>query len=152
MILEEAPATLGLLTNRHTNGISNGHSNGIQNKASNNILTNGHASNEPVQRLFVLSAKSESSLSSYLSSFAEYLDLHTAGESENFAKNLSFTLGQRRTHYPYRVATIADSVDDLKAQLSNVKISKMKNRAVGYVFTGQGAQYVSFRFSFWILH
>ena len=68
----------------------------------------------------------------------EYLD--TAPGSSNFMKDLSFTLGQRRTQYPYRITATADSVTSLKAQLTASKISKTKDRIIAYVFTGQGAQ------------
>lgn len=87
---------------------------------------------------FVFSAKSESTLASYMSSFAEYLD--TAPEYSDFMEDLSFTLGQRRTQYPYRFTAAADSLTSLKAQLSAGKISKVKDRIIAYVFTGQGAQ------------
>lgn len=85
-----------------------------------------------------MSAKSESSLSSYLSSFTEYLD--TAPDSRDFLNDLSFTLGQRRTHYPYRVAATADSAAVLKAKLSTAKASRVRDRVVVFVFTGQGVQ------------
>lgn len=89
-------------------------------------------------RLFVFSAKSENNLASYLPSFLEYLA--TALEDRDFLKDLSFTLGQRRTHYPNRVAVTADSVATLKTRLSAAKVSKVKDRVIAFAFTGQGAQ------------
>ena len=55
-------------------------------------------------------------------------------------RDLSFTLGQRRTHHPHRIAATADSLASLKAQLSGTKPKKARDPAVTYVFTGQGAQ------------
>ncbi|KIM94801.1 hypothetical protein OIDMADRAFT_172503 [Oidiodendron maius Zn] len=104
----------------------------------NGVAAHDNISHDLERRLFVLSAKSESSLISYMSSFRKYLE--TAPESNDFAKDLSFTLGQRRTHHPYRVAVIADSVFSLRDQLSNCKVSKVKDRPIAYAFTGQGAQ------------
>ena len=94
----------------------------------------------PLKRVFVLSAKSENSLTAYLSSFAEYLT--TANKSSTFMEDLAFTLGQRRSHHSYRVAATADSLDELKTQLSTVRPRKIRDRAVSFVFTGQGAQSV----------
>lgn len=134
-ILEEAPATLGTsreLTNgfQHVNGTAL--ANGTTATFANGI------DHDTVRRLFVLSAKSESSLSSYLSSFAEYLD--TVADSRDFLNDLSFTLGQRRTHHPYRIAATADSVASLKAKLSTAKTSRVRDRFVVFAFTGQGVQ------------
>lgn len=155
VILEEAPSSTrpsnaitngGKITNGfgHVNG--NGHTNGVSNGVSNGtIATNGSAvtngngaAHDTVKRVFVLSAKSESSLASYVTAFSEYLD--AAPDSTAFIGDLSFTLGQRRTHYPYRVAASADSVESLKTQLSAAKIRKSKDRVIAFAFTGQGAQ------------
>jgi acyl transferase domain-containing protein len=55
-------------------------------------------------------------------------------------KNLAFTLGQRRSNHAYRVAAAADSLDELKEQLSALKPRKIRDRVLSFVFTGQGAQ------------
>ncbi|KAK7756454.1 putative PKS/NRPS-like protein biosynthetic cluster [Diatrype stigma] len=129
----------------HTNGV-----NGVKHPDNNNILLNGagksHAASNGIasldysgsnarKRLFVLSAKSKNSLSSYLPFFEEYLT--AAPESNDFAKNLSYTLGQRRTHHPHRIAVVADSIDSLKAQLAAPKVTKTKDQVLAFVFTGQ---------------
>jgi len=141
VIIEEAP-TISRLSNGLVNGTEPTSdtqlANGTAVVVGTGAVMHNHLSCDSVQRLFVLSAKSERSLASYLSSFMEYLD--TAPKFSNFAKDLSFTLGQRRTHYPYRVAVTADSVASLKARLSAAKASKIKDRVIAYVFTGQGAQ------------
>lgn len=139
-------------TNGHalngTNG-TNGHAlngaNGTNGHAINGANgTNGHHENgngvaTQNQRLYVFSAKTQKSLTSYLSTFDEYLD--EAPESSEFAKDLSYTLGQRRNHYPYRVAAVADSIETLQEKLSALKPSRTKERGVLFVFTGQGAQH-----------
>lgn len=91
-----------------------------------------------MKRLYVFSAKSESSLLAYLSSFLEYLN--TVLNSSTFMKDLCFTLGQRRTHHAHRIAVAADSLESLKAELSMAKSKKIKERIITFVFTGQGAQ------------
>lgn len=100
--------------------------------------TNDVAADPLTQRLFVLSAKTEKSLTSYLSSFQEYLD--QAPQSGEFLRDLSYTLGQRRTHHAYRVAATANTVVGLKEKLSATKPSKIRDRVIAFAFTGQGAQ------------
>lgn len=94
----------------------------------------------------MLSAKTEGSLAAYLKALTEYLE--NEDDSNKFAKDLSFTLGQRRSHHPYRTSVVADSIATLKTQLPSAKISKIKDRTLAFAFTGQGAQYNIFQFSF----
>ncbi|GAB1320914.1 Type I Iterative PKS [Madurella fahalii] len=104
--------------------------------------TNGvHPPNK--SRLFVLSAKAEKSLVAYLPAFKEYLDAAAPKfGSDKFAQDLSYTLGQRRTHHPYRISVVADSAVDLKEKLTAPpKSVRVRDRIVAFVFTGQGAQY-----------
>ena len=153
IILEESPtATRKLINgNSHSNGtITNGTritkgdsetANGthVPTHNGNEVLNN--VGNQPPKRVYVLSAKSENSLTTYLSSFQEYLDTSaTVDGSSAFVENLAFTLGQRRTHHSYRVAATADSLDGLKTQLAAAKPRKIRDRAIAFVFTGQGAQ------------
>ncbi|KAG8405408.1 Type I Iterative PKS [Metarhizium acridum] len=90
-------------------------------------------------KLFTLSAKSEQSAQSYLTSIIKYLA--TVTESSGYVNDLAYTLGQRRTHYPYRIAVASDSIADLKTQLEMASPVKMRDHAIAFVFTGQGAQY-----------
>ncbi|KAI0402885.1 putative polyketide synthase [Xylaria palmicola] len=100
---------------------------------------NGDGSRQGHQRLFVFSAKSERSLTNYVLSFEEYLD--EAPESEDLMKNLSYTLGQRRTQHGYRASVVADSIASLQEKLSTAKPTRAKDYAITMAFTGQGAQY-----------
>lgn len=128
-----------------TNGINgtNG-TNGTDGVSSTNGVNGANEANGVAtpsrsgHRLFVLSAKSEKSLVSYLSDFDEYLS--AAPQSSAFFKDLSYTLGQRRTHHSYRVSVVADTVADLKEKLAAAKPKRAKTRDVAFVFTGQGAQ------------
>lgn len=130
-----------------TNGITtNGTETAVNGTATNGIVavngtangTNGDNIATDPQRLFVLSAKSEKSLTSYLTDFDEYLD--EVPETSDFFRDLSYTLGQRRTHYPYRVTAVADSVATLQEKLSAAKPSRIKDQTIAFAFTGQGAQ------------
>ncbi|KAH5755460.1 hypothetical protein HBI88_210740 [Parastagonospora nodorum] len=139
-------------TNSHATQEPNGMNGHVTNEANgtnghaikefngtNGLIENGNGIAKQTQRLYVFSAKTQKSLTSYLITFDEYLD--TVSESSEFATNLSYTLGQRRNHHPYRVAAVADSMESLQERLSVLKPTRTKERAVLFVFTGQGAQY-----------
>lgn len=115
-----------------TNG-TNG-TNGVHHGTENN--GKDETSHDP--RLFVFSARTEKSLTSYLSDFDEYLE--EAPESEKFTNNLSYTLGQRRTQFPYRFSAVAGSAEALQEKLSSAKPNRAKDQAIAFAFTGQGAQ------------
>ena len=91
----------------------------------------------------MFSAQSINSLQDYLSSFVGYLE--KMPETFDFARELAFTLGQRRSHFTHRAAVAASSTTSLRDQLqAMLKISKSGNPEdpiVAFTFTGQGAQY-----------
>lgn len=92
-------------------------------------------------RLFVFSAKTESSLTAYISSFAEYLSARPTLS----LVNLAYTLGGRRTHHAHRAAFSAESLENLQKELISFsptgKPTKAKSGSVVFIFTGQGAQH-----------
>ncbi|KAI5247676.1 putative polyketide synthase [Aureobasidium subglaciale] len=100
---------------------------------------NGHRASTDSRKLAVFSARTAKSLEDYLETFEEYLS--EAPESEKLLKDLSYTLGQRRTHHAHRVAIVTDSVADLQEKISTVKPVRNRDPVVAFVFTGQGAQY-----------
>jgi acyl transferase domain-containing protein len=138
--------TKGTCTNGHSkaNGVTNG--NHINGHSNLNGHTNGDSESLPSSRLIPFSAKSEKSLSQFLSSFSSYLE-KDAKTNDNFMADLSFTLGQRRTHFSHRIALAASSAEDLLQQLSTLspssigKASSDKEPVPAFVFTGQGAQH-----------
>lgn len=148
------------LTNGYTNGIvngietlsaddpANGFRYGITKKNTNgdiNSITIGHISKDQQQatdssRVFVFSARSDVSLSTYLSTFSRWLDENK--ETPELFHDLSFTLCSRRTHFPYRFAAVADSFSTLQQQIRSFsKSTRSRAPVVAFVFTGQGAQY-----------
>lgn len=98
---------------------------------------------------FVFSAASEYSLRANLREYAAYIERHPAVA----VHNISYTLRQRRSVFPYRAAFPASSAESLRANIL-AKLGNTEN-AVGIrtsakggqssrilgVFTGQGAQY-----------
>ncbi|KAK8137622.1 Compactin diketide synthase [Apiospora sp. TS-2023a] len=129
--------------------------NGISSKAKQPIVNGGTPRNitelnvhtpttVPGDRLFVLSAGSSASLTAYASCLEAYLEGQPT--SLGFFKALSFTLGQRRTHFPrHRRAIVANSMASLRNQLATAASPSLgANRYGGniaFIFTGQSAQY-----------
>ncbi|KAK9350529.1 hypothetical protein V1523DRAFT_428941 [Lipomyces doorenjongii] len=94
-------------------------------------------------RLVVLSAIDESSGARQVKTLSEFV---AARENSplDFLDDLAFTLGERRTVLPWRAAIPAQSIEQLKNGLNSqsVKFVKaQKNVKIGFVFTGQGAQW-----------
>ncbi|PNY26666.1 Polyketide synthase [Tolypocladium capitatum] len=122
-------------------GNTNGHS------PHHGSHTNGQSRRHDSPRLFAFSAKSEKSLSLYMSSFTSYVKNISSAATDTFMSDLSFTLGQRRTHFSHRLALAADCVEDLIQQLSSLSPSSISKAGVenepltAFIFTGQGAQH-----------
>lgn len=139
------------ITNGHANGLSNGHSNGTANGHSNG---NGHiekvqngARNLPEEdsaRLFVLSSFDEHTSKLQVENLQRYLEDRADHVDQEFLKNLAYTLNERRTHHIWKTAVVGRSTKDLVQSLgSGVTFSSggTKKRKLGFVFTGQGAQW-----------
>lgn len=126
-------------TNGNSNGITNGHGNGHTNGHTNGHV-NGHDNHDSRgHRIYAFSAKSDISLSTYLSSFSHWLD--ETSDTPEFLDDLAFTLGPRRSHFPYRFAAVADSVSSLQDQIRSFsKSTRSRPPVVAFIFTGQGAQ------------
>ncbi|KFA72676.1 hypothetical protein S40288_03374 [Stachybotrys chartarum IBT 40288] len=134
----------------HSNGHTNGHpeTNGHGYIKADGAQPNGDLQRNSPQRLIALSAKTEKSLSLFLSSFTSYLKaLPPSAATHDFLNDLSYTLGQRRTHFSHRLALAGENVEELIQKLTSLPPSSTgKSRSDGepapaFVFTGQGAQY-----------
>lgn len=113
-------------------------------KLAGDAFANSNETSGPQRQLFVFSAKSDASLVSYLKSLAEYLEDQV--DCTNYFTGLSFTLGQHRNHFTHRYAIASGSLGELKEKLSSTtsfsgKTLSARDPTVGFVFTGQGAQY-----------
>ncbi|KAM0716204.1 hypothetical protein Q7P37_007649 [Cladosporium fusiforme] len=112
--------------------------------ASSDAASRRNETPDPRFQLFVFSAKSDASLGTYLASFVKYLE--TQHDYGNRLGDLSFTLGQHRNHFTHRHAIASGSLEELKSKLSSTKsvsgrVIRARDPTVGFVFTGQGAQY-----------
>jgi hypothetical protein len=140
--------------NENTNGFSNGHldrsKNGNINGATNSN-TNGATNKfqnltvkEDPARLFVLSNFDERTGKRQTESLQQYLEERLDTSNPNFMDDLAYTLNERRTHHIWRAAIVARSIRDLVQSINKgipFSSSGAKKRRLGFVFTGQGAQW-----------
>jgi acyl transferase domain-containing protein len=99
---------------------------------------------DPLKRkLYVVSAYDKQAALHLGKSVATYLDLFPVVFDDSAMGNLAYTLGQRRTFLPWRLASSAVLSQELTASLDNnaVPVRSSKEPTVGFVFTGQGAQW-----------
>ena len=163
-----ADSTIGLIdgspSSKHINGLPNGSFDGLSNSTDENMKTsvkrtssstetnhelNGKtdpkADNTTSQatRLFVLSAVDEAAGKKQAKALAEYLEERAKQSDDRFLDDLAYTLDERRSDFFWKAAISATSPGDLIEKLnSEIIFSKSsKKPTIGFVFTGQGAQW-----------
>jgi acyl transferase domain-containing protein len=104
----------------------------------------GVVNDDPLKRkLFVASAYDKQAAIQLGKNLGSYLDLHPTVFDDKLLDKMAYTLGQRRSFLPWRLAASAEIAQDLTAALSTnpepVRFSR--EPTVGFVFTGQGAQW-----------
>ncbi|KAL4788508.1 hypothetical protein BJX76DRAFT_365765 [Aspergillus varians] len=95
------------------------------------------------------SARSQTALKNNIESLSQYISDQekTFGVKEsNILPSLAYTTTARRTHHPFRVTAIGSSLQDLRDSLNasaqkDVIAVSAKTPGIGFIFTGQGAQY-----------
>ncbi|KAK6598020.1 polyketide synthase [Botrytis cinerea] len=99
------------------------------------------------ERLFVLSAASEKSCQDMSSKVAKYLESKAdSPDADTLLSRLAYTLS-RRSVMANRVGVIASDLNDLVAQLTSLSTEAIPRAdhqttpRIGFVFSGQGAQY-----------
>ncbi|KAI0889175.1 putative polyketide synthase [Annulohypoxylon maeteangense] len=97
-------------------------------------------------RLFVWSANNENSISQMRTLWQEYLTQLGSQESvvaDQYLDDLAHTLFRKRSLHNWRIAAVADSVSSLAQKLldSEPPTKTKRNPHLGFVFTGQGAQW-----------
>ena len=92
--------------------------------------------------LLTLSAKTAQALSEQAVNYGDYLNIHP----EVPLPDVCFTAANRRSHFDYRLALVADSIAEARERLRaknypTCKASQGTPR-IAFLFTGQGSQYV----------
>jgi acyl transferase domain-containing protein len=96
-------------------------------------------------RIYLLSGFEEASCAQQMQSLRTFiLDKGNQNVNEEFFDNLAFTINERRSMFPWKVAVVGSTIEDLAASLfQKVKArSAIRKPRLGFVFTGQGAQWV----------
>ncbi|KAK2626256.1 hypothetical protein QTJ16_004518 [Diplocarpon rosae] len=100
------------------------------------------AQTRPFNRhVFTLSTSDEEGIGRMSADLAEYLKTHT---DSSVARDLAHTLGERRSRFPWKSFYSASSLPELQEALAtNSGTSKVSTKVpkLGFVFTGQGAQW-----------
>lgn len=97
-----------------------------------------------------VSARSQSALKNNVAALVQYIDtnrnLFNVNESTLLA-DLSYTTTARRIHHPFRVSATGSTLEEIRSALSSSanrdSITPVPSTApgLGFIFTGQGAQY-----------
>lgn len=111
------------------------------------ISTRGYLSGDDIKppRLFVWSSQDQSGIDRLRRSYATYL--RTKGKDsleENILERLAYTLSTRRSVLAWRTFCVASSVEEICDALECSMPKPVRSSGtpkIGFVFTGQGAQY-----------
>ena len=99
---------------------------------------------EKPARLFLMAAYDKASLDHQAIRLKEYLSSHLDDKDDDLLSDLAFTLGQRRSLLPWKATYVADSAGNLIEKLNKPDLAPLRSKKVpqvGFVFTGQGAQW-----------
>jgi acyl transferase domain-containing protein len=100
------------------------------------------ATGGPKNRLYVFSAYDENTGKQYLKELHDYLSKGVLDGSDPFMANLAETLNKHRSLLPWKTSVTASSLPQIISSLQQVRFThSTKSPRVGFVFTGQGAQW-----------
>jgi acyl transferase domain-containing protein len=123
--------------------LANGHTNGI---ACGSDAVADHESNHKAKKIFILSSLDEAGIRRSVEAYSEYLPSKAHSTESNYIDDLAFTLSKKRTLFPWKSFVVAGSLQELIKRLPDApRMSKHTRKGrvpqLGFVFTGQGAQW-----------
>lgn len=95
-------------------------------------------------KLFTLSANDEGAVRRMASQLSVYIEKHPDIFDKRPIRDMAYTLGERRTHFPWRVSITASSCNDLANSLKGAEVvpgRAFKLPRLAFVYTGAGAQW-----------
>ncbi|KAG9237456.1 putative polyketide synthase [Amylocarpus encephaloides] len=98
----------------------------------------------PAKRIFVLSANDKTALENQMNAVTIYLEQRPEVFQNSLLPNLAYTLGQRRSTLSYKLAIPARSSAELIPALASSSVTQFRSMTeprLGFIFTGQGAQW-----------
>ncbi|KAH8671519.1 beta-ketoacyl synthase domain-containing protein [Xylariales sp. PMI_506] len=96
------------------------------------------------KKIFIISANDKASLATVIQKLVVYLEQRPEIFEVELLNNLAYTLGQRKSLLPWRVAIPALTSFDLIETLTAGKVipgKQLDSLRIGLIFTGQGAQW-----------
>lgn len=115
---------------------------------SNGPVVNGNKTNiskREIPWVFRLSAKDAQTCQQMAADLSAYIESHPPVDEEAFLGRLAYTLGSRRSVFPWTAAVSARSLAELTRALDDderlVPSRAAPSLRLGWVFTGQGAQW-----------
>ncbi|KAF4556508.1 Highly reducing polyketide synthase azaB-like protein [Elsinoe fawcettii] len=148
VIIEQSPYPRTTAINGHS-GNTNGHTNGhtINGQTSNgDAISGGMDLNDDELwangQILVLSGKDSMTTSAIANSLVDYLE-HDAGLSPYF-HDLVYTLNERRSRFSWTIAVAASDTRQIREALKQPTLKPVqasRSPRLGFVFTGQGAQW-----------
>ena len=108
---------------------------------------------EPEQFLYMFSANDRESLQRQISQIASYVQERHITNYPLLLASLAYTLGQRRSLHAWRIAVAASTQDRLIHSLNDNALTPIKateELTVGFIFTGQGAQWPTMGMSLYL--
>ncbi|KAL8720573.1 MAG: hypothetical protein Q9225_002592 [Loekoesia sp. 1 TL-2023] len=118
---------------RMTNGLTNGITDGV----------NGHDI-ELQPKIIILSAKDEQSTQAMATRLKQHLLTKKLEDERDYFVNLAYTLGQRRSRFAWVAAHSVQNMSGLIKAIESDRIKPARTKdcpKLGFVFTGQGAQW-----------
>lgn len=95
-------------------------------------------------KVFVLSANDEESAKKISQQLGIYIEQHPEVFQKRLIRDIAYTLSERRTHLPYRMALTATTLSELATSLNGpdaIPSRTSKVPKLAFVYTGQGAQW-----------
>lgn len=95
-------------------------------------------------KLFVISGNDAEAVKLKMRDLGIYLEQRPEVFEKALSGRLAYTLGSRRSHLLCRIAFVAESSDQLGVLMASTKLKPTRARqepCIGFVFTGQGAQW-----------
>lgn len=95
------------------------------------------------RKVYALSGHDKRAVLAQVRALGVYLEKNPVVFDAKLMQNLAYTLGQRRTFFPWRLAIPASSHTEFIERLSTEPEASHSHKppSLGYVFTGQGAQW-----------